>query len=86
MSNEIIETATVADLDPDEKPNLTYSDLTQTVDHVLSEIGVEHDRDSIIREDSYQTVWYEAIGDEYVEVWACHYAVPHLGYTVYRLR
>lgn len=81
--SEVKEEARVRDLQPEHKPELQYSDLPPVIDQILDAIGVEHDRKSIMREDSYLSIWYT---NDYSEVWVSHYAVPNLGRRVYRLR
>jgi len=104
-SSEVIDTATVSDLSPDEKPNLSLVTGSHEVAQILDYIGASYDNDSIVREDSYHSLWVDVSGGEYVEVsdsdlsesvhdtnphgyvevWACHYTVPCMEHTVYRL-
>lgn len=78
-------TAKVKDLQPDEKPNLSLVTGSHEVNQILEHIGVDHDPDSIVREDSYHALFVDVGEGEYTEVWGCHYSVPHLHYTVYKL-
>lgn len=84
--NEIYDRGTVADLQPEHKPNLQ---LIQggafEIDQVLDHIGVTHDRDSIIAEDSYSSLWVDSENGEYTEVWASYASVPCLSKAVVRL-
>jgi len=85
--NAILDRGTVADLQPDKKPNL---DLVQggrcEIDQILDHIGVDQDRDSIIAEDSYSSLWVDVQNGEYVEVWGAHASVPYTHKRVYRLK
>jgi len=47
------------------------------IDRVLDCIGVDHDRSSIVTEDSYSTLWVDIQNGEYSEVWGIHRNVPH---------
>jgi hypothetical protein len=85
--NEILDSGTISDLQPDKHPDL---DLVQggsyEIDQILDHIGVEQDRESIIAEDSYSSLWVNVENGEYTEVWGAHVSVPYLHKPVYRLR
>lgn len=51
---------------------------THEVQHVLDSIGVSHDPESIIAEDSYSSLLVETWEGEYTEVWGFHSNTVHL--------
>lgn len=51
------------------------------VNQILDRLGVNHDSDSIVLEDSYHSIFTK--GDEY---WGCHKATPRTNSTVYRIQ
>lgn len=57
-----------------------------TVNKILDAIGVEHDPDSLVLEDSYSTLFvgYTQHGD-YAEVWGVHKDTAYRNTTAYKL-
>jgi hypothetical protein len=51
------------------------------VNQILNRLGVNHDPDSIVLEDSYHAIFTK--DDEY---WGCHKATPLTSSTVYRIQ
>lgn len=85
MTHEnIIETAKVRDLQPEEKPYLRLSLDREAIDKALDRNNIPYDNDSIVRGDSYRSMWYGHNGEEN-EVWVSHYTVPYLSMRVFRI-
>lgn len=56
------------------------------VNSILDDIGVEHDPDSIVAEDGYNTLFVDSNEHgQYMEVWGIHYNVPMDFQTAYKL-
>lgn len=65
---ENAETRNAEKLDPDEYRLITDA---HEVNQILDRLGVNHDTESIVLEDSYHSIFTN--GEEY---WACHHATP----------
>ena len=85
-----VETATVDDLE--DKDHLTYIETHCELDSILEDLsnelrkkGLIHDTDSIVREDSFSSLWVAVSNADYSEVWACHYDTPRLNDRVFRI-
>lgn len=80
---DIKERATAQDLDSEEYRLVTSS---LDVNAILDRLGVDHDPDSIVLEDSYHALFLKGSpGSEEYEVWGCHKATPRTNSTVYKL-
>ena len=84
--NKIYDETKVKNLNPDEKPNLRLLTGRMEIDHVLESIGVDHDPESIVLEDSYNCLWIDTKGGEYTEVWGIHKSTPYLDRVAVRLK
>lgn len=85
--NTIYDEKKVRELQPEEKPNLQLIQTGQgTINQILDDIGVDHDPESIVLEDSYGSLWVDSEGGEWTEVWGIHKSVPYLNRTAVRLR
>jgi hypothetical protein len=84
--NQIYDETKVRNLQPSERPRLNLVTNPREIDHILDSIGVEHDRDSIVLEDSYSCLWVDVKNAEYAEVWGIHKSVPHLDRIAVRLK
>jgi len=84
--NTIYDETSVSNLQPEDKHNLKLVEDPFEIDKVLGHIGVAHDRDSIVLEDSYGCLWVDTCGGEYTEVWGIHKSVPYLNLTAVRLK
>lgn len=58
---------------------------SQEVNHVLDNIGVNHDPDSIVLEDSYSSLFVQTGEGYYREVWGVHQSTVRNHNTAYRL-
>ncbi|WP_206750720.1 hypothetical protein, partial [Halorubrum sp. SP3] len=76
--NQIHDETKVSNLQPSERPRLSLVTNPREIDHILESIGVEHDRESIVLEDSYNCLWVDTENGEYVEVWGIHKSTPYL--------
>lgn len=84
--NKIYDETKVKNLQPEEKPNLSLVTNKREIDQILNSIGVEHDRNSIIAEDSYSCLWVDVQNAEYSEVWGIHKNTPYVTLTAVRLK
>lgn len=84
--NQIHDECKVRELQPEKRPRLSLVTDPYDIDHVLDHIGVDHDRDSIVLEDSYNCLWIDTQDGEYVEVWGIHKSVPALDRIAVRLK
>lgn len=84
--NEIYDEKKVSDLQPDKKPNLSLVTGSIEVNNVLEHIGVSHDPESIVAEDSYSCLWIDTENGEYSEVWGIHKSVPYTSLWAVKLK
>jgi len=84
--NLIYDEKKVSDLSPEDKPNLSLVTGSYEVNTVLEYIGIDHDPESIVLEDSYNCLWVDTENGEYKEVWGIHKSVPHLDRVAVRLK
>lgn len=56
------------------------------VNHTLDHIGVSHNPESPILQDSYSCLLAETDGGGYTQVWGIHKSVPRVSDTAVRLR
>jgi len=84
--NTIYDEKRVSELQPDKKPDLQLVTDSYEIDQILDHIGVEHDRDSIVLEDSYGCLWVDADNGDYSEVWGIHKSVAYTSLWAVRLR
>jgi hypothetical protein len=75
------ETATVGELNDD--LNLVTDALS--IQDILGHIGVEHDLESVILDNSYNALFTDSENGEITEVWGVNQPVPYDGHTAYRL-
>lgn len=54
---------------------------------VISEIGLveEHNPDSIVRQESFSSIFIKYNNDEYAEIWGCYYKKPCDNHLIYKL-
>jgi len=57
-----------------------------SINKTLSCIGVTHDLESVVLEDSYGCLFVETEDGDYAEVWGIHKSTPYLSETADRLR
>jgi len=84
--NQIYDERKVRELNPDEKPNLSLVTGSFEVNQILDHLGVDHDPDSIVAEDSYGCLWVDVSDGEYTEVWGIHKSVPYMDRIAVRLK
>jgi hypothetical protein len=84
--NTIHDEKRVSELQPDKKPDLQLVTGSHEIDQILEHIGVEHDRESIVLEDSYSCLWVDTDNGDYSEVWGIHKSVPYTHLWAVRLR
>lgn len=84
--NVIYDERRVRELQPEHKPDLSLVQGSHEINTILDHIGVEHDRDSIVLEDSYGCLWVDVQDGEYTEVWGIHKSVPYLDRIAVRLK
>jgi len=76
----------VSELSPDTNPNLQFVQDSYEIDTILDRIGVQHDRNSVVLDDSYNCLWIDVENGEYSEVWGIHSNVPHNSLFAVRLK
>jgi hypothetical protein len=54
------------------------------VNQFLNNLGIDHNPDSIVLEDSFNTVFYGDNNGDF-EVWVCHKSVPYLNARAYKV-
>ena len=79
--NTIYDETKVTNLQPEHKPELSLVTDGCEIDRILERNGIEHDRESIILEDSYNCLW---VGDR--EIWGIHKSIPYCSLTAVRLK
>lgn len=79
-TNQIEKEGTVNDI-PD---NLNLISGSYEVNQFLDNLGIEHDPNSIVLEDSFNCV-FEGYNEGDYEVWVCHKSVPYLGARAYKI-
>jgi len=79
--NIIYDETKVENLQPEHKPELSLVTDRYEIDGILERNGIEHDRESLILEDSYNCLW---VGDG--EIWGIHKSAPHLSLAAVRLK
>ena len=84
--NQIHDETKVRELQPEKRPRLSLVTNPREIDHILDSIGVEHNRDSIVLEDSYNCLWVDTDNGEYAEVWGIHKSTPMLDRIAVRLK
>lgn len=84
--NMIHDETKVRNLQPSDRPRLSLVTDPYEIDQILDHIGVTHDRDSIVLEDSYSCLWVDTQNAEYVEVWGIHKSTPYLDRVAVRLK
>lgn len=84
--NTIYDETKVRNLQPSDRPRLSLVTNPREIDHILESIGVDHDRDSIVLEDSYNCLWVDVKNAEYAEVWGIHMSTPYLDKIAVRLK
>lgn len=65
--------------------NLPYFSGSYEVNQFLDRLGIEHNPDSIVLEDSFNGVLHGNNNGEY-EVWLIHKSVPYLNTTAFKVK
>lgn len=64
--------------------NLKLQCGTYEVKQRLEDLGIDHDPQSIVLEDSFNCIFEGNNGDNY-EIWVCHKSVPYLQARAYKV-
>jgi len=83
--NTIYDEKRVSELQPDKHPELSLVTGSREVNDILDICGIEHDPESIVLEDSYNSLLVNVENGEYSEVWGIHQSVPHLSHYAVKL-
>lgn len=54
------------------------------VNQFLNNLGIKHNPESIVLEDSYNCVFYGTHNDEF-QIWVCHKSTPYLNARTYKI-
>jgi len=83
--NTIYDEKRVSELQPDNRPELSLVTGSREVNDILDICEIEHDPESIVLEDSYNSLLVNVENGEYSEVWGIHQFVPHLSHYAVKL-
>lgn len=83
--NLIYDEKKVRELQDSNKPNLSLVSGSYEVNEILEHLGIEHDPESVVLEDSYNCLWVDTEGGEYTEVWGIHKSTPYMDRVAVRL-
>lgn len=83
--NTIYDEKKVRDL-PQDPEDLQLVTGSVEVNEILDRIGVDHDPESVVLEDSYGCLWVDVEDGEYSEVWGIHKSAPYMNRYAVRLK
>ena len=78
--NQIEKQGKVSDI-PD---SLALISGSHEVNQFLHEVGIKHDPESIVLQDSFNCAFYGTHNEEF-QIWVCHKSTPHLNARAYKI-
>lgn len=83
--NTIYDEKRVSELQPKDRPELSLVTGSIEVNDILDSCGIKHDPESVVLDDSYNSLLVNVENGEYSEVWGIHQSVPHLSHYAVKL-